>query len=1003
MITHEPYMQAAFQLLYDEGTQADHSHKFADIIHLAGWLGKTFTASYTIMSQKGLVTSNRLTYTKGTEELKQLIQEIKECRERNNAGPLKKFSSDCLNIDGKLWRDAFPELCDNVIPYKQQDDKLPMLGLSPDSFVYLTTISQMNNTANAIMNEYDTESRIVYGLDTECCWGDNDVKLMQVSFPPVNGNEQKIYLFDFNAAEVDKSNFPTSVRRMLMRENFIPTGRAIGTDVTRIRNSMGIAIKCWIELRSLALTVMPTITATGLEDLVRVFLKANLDKEGQHGDYSKNPLPMELQTYAALDAYVSRHLYEVLSSRLPLPHGDVIYKGPDVCDVNDLTEAELFLGGKTVAKCTIVYVGKKESIDTRKWGKTIIKHGKVLVKLDEVWHRNVHPPLSFASADESLEPSWKKSDIVIGDLEDKEILVNIASIIVKVKGFEGTISGKYLQRNPIPMRNDENSSDAATTNNDNTSTSVEEEQPDPFLVFQDDIDDSFDDNEHYRSRQKEDIFHQFKILLDLIPKTEVLRNFLLRLVVHASFIFHEEDFERVENHLKATKFDSNDPCYLQKLMDDFYFRREWWRERCRTYITKSADHAARLKRVVEAIHADDELSKLYTPKVQEYFDNFILKAMRGEFEEQDDVVLFIQRGKDTNGLPLYYRLRGTVRTENLHQKMKMAIGPWNVGPKTAHVLLVLICYRYNVMTKIRRCGQPDFGHFELHYIDRIQNRVRDIFNILAWPRYENQSVFHGKPDMVSVGIGPMTYNQRYVEHASEPDANLTGDRLFMAKQMKLRYPILHIGSRQEIRIFNDFMKENNATEANFKKLAEIYKNAANGKDVFYKLPNMLKSYSKTWGKNSELKSKEKGLNRDVNILLEELFCTRISGDTSKVPPTVKATAAQVEETMNAERNDNEEAATAAMFVGAVEGQGQYVHSAINIAPISLNDRRCAWFPACGKLQRECGGNRKDLCQDFKIRINDNRFIAENEANKRAYNLKRKSLLEKERRKRKKEE
>ena len=331
----------------------------------------------------------------------------------------------------------------------------------------------------------------------------------------------------------------------------------------------------------------------------------------------------------------------------------------------------------------------------------------------------------------------------------------------------------------------------------------------------------------------------------------------------------------------------------------------------------------------------------------------------------------------------------------------MAIGPWNVGPKTAHVLLVLICYRYNVMTKIRGCGQPDFGHFELHYIDRIQNRVREIFNILAWPRYENQSVFHGKPDMVSVGIGPMTYNQRYVEHASEPDANLTGDRRFMAKQMKLRYPILHIGSRQEIRIFNDFMKENNATEANFQKLAEIYKNAANGKDVFYKLPNMLKSYSKTWGKNSELKSKEKGLNRDVNILLEELFCTRISGDTSKVPPTVKATAAQVEETMNAERNDNEEAATAAMFVGAVEGQGQYVHSAINIAPISLNDRRCAWFPACGKLQRECGGNRKDLCQDFKIRINDNRFIAENEANKRAYNLKRKSLLEKERRKRKK--
>ena len=66
------------------------------------------------------------------------------------------------------------------------------------------------------------------------------------------------------------------------------------------------------------------------------------------------------------------------------------------------------------------------------------------------------------------------------------------------------------------------------------------------------------------------------------------------------------------------------------------------------------------------------------------------------------------------------------------------------------------------------------------------------------------------------------------------------------------------------------------------------------------------------------------------------------------------------------------------------------------SPIDLNDRRCAWFPACGKLQRECGGNRKDLCDDFKNRINDG-FIAQNDANKRKYNLKRKIFIEKERR------
>ena len=229
----------------------------------------------------------------------------------------------------------------------------------------------------------------------------------------------------------------------------------------------------------------------------------------------------------------------------------------------------------------------------------------------------------------------------------------------------------------------------------------------------------------------------------------------------------------------------------------------------------------------------------------------------------------------------------------------------------------------------------------------------------------------------------------------------------MAKQMQLRYPILHIGSRHEIRIFNDFMKEHKPTEANFKKLAEIYKNAANGKDVFYKLPNMLKSYSKTWGKNSELRSKEKGLNRDVNILLGELFSARISDDISKVPPTVKAAHTLIEETIlednngsnSDDRNDDEEFPT--MFVGAVEEQGNYVHSSINVAPIALNDRRCAWFPACQKPQRECGGYRKNICIDFKDKINDQQFIGENEEQKRLYDLKRKRILEKDRKKRNK--
>ena len=79
-----------------------------------------------------------------------------------------------------------------------------------------------------------------------------------------------------------------------------------------------------------------------------------------------------------------------------------------------------------VAKCTIIYVGQKGSLETRKQGKTTIGAGKVLVKIDEVWQRNTHTLLSHTSNDNSGdEPSWKKENVLLTDFVGKEILVNI--------------------------------------------------------------------------------------------------------------------------------------------------------------------------------------------------------------------------------------------------------------------------------------------------------------------------------------------------------------------------------------------------------------------------------------------------------------------------------------------------------------------------------------------------------------------------------------------------
>ena len=58
MELHEPYLQASFQVRYDEGNTADHTHKYAKVIKASGRKGRVFTASYTVASLNGLVNMN---------------------------------------------------------------------------------------------------------------------------------------------------------------------------------------------------------------------------------------------------------------------------------------------------------------------------------------------------------------------------------------------------------------------------------------------------------------------------------------------------------------------------------------------------------------------------------------------------------------------------------------------------------------------------------------------------------------------------------------------------------------------------------------------------------------------------------------------------------------------------------------------------------------------------------------------------------------------------------
>ncbi len=144
-------------------------------------------------------------------------------------------------------------------------------------------------------------------------------------------------------------------------------------------------------------------------------------------------------------------------------------------------------------------------------------------------------------------------------------------------------------------------------------------------------------------------------------------------------------------------------------------------------------------------------------------------------------------GVNKNGLDVWICLQGSVQNENLHQKMMEALGPWGLGVKTAHIVLLLLCFWYNVTSGIARCRNHDFGQPWLYLVDQIQLRIQELYNVQVYPNHANMLHFEHEVDHVAVGIGPLSYLPDYVT-SGLPHPLLKGDIKFLAERMHFTLP-----------------------------------------------------------------------------------------------------------------------------------------------------------------------------------------------------------------------
>jgi len=676
------------------------------------------------------------------------------------------------------------------------------------------------------------------------------------------------------------------------------------------------------------------LQGTSLNQLSKTYLGFAINKFGQTEDWSQNPLPQSLIQYAAIDALVSRLVAEELLYRMRhvgTPGDDYVLEEPKQLKIGE--NVHIFMRGEIVANGVVTFLGGAGN--TKQWGKKKIGLGRVLVDRTDVLLPTTKPPILYVAS--KGYGSWS-SNTTLGDIMSKtvpaDIAVNTSSLLISLSCETNEREGSdrhFLEA--INMDDTAVQGTIGVLNEDIYLTIADEGNGDDEVEI-----------DNVCSRGKEDLWHTFDRLP--LPRDCPVKPLIYQLLIHGTWDFVKEDIAAVKEFLR-----NKDPP-INNLIKHFYFNCEWCKQRLRMYTPKASIHAANVRRVHCFVAENSVTKPFYSTEVAEYFNSFAQKCEEGKYEELYDVSLFWHIGLDSAGLYLWLRLRGTVRDENLHQKMKTCLGPFGIGPRSAHYILVNLCYRYNVAARIRRCGDIDHGHPFLNFVDRIQIRTQEIFNVLLFPRHRNISQTKYN-NFIAVGIGPLCYSQDFVVQG-DPLPELKGDIFFIAKQMNLKCPPLPIVTQEEKILYNKLIQGTpKPIERDYCDFAKEYLKHADGIKIFPKLPSMLKQYYKTWHKNQQVKAAQLAAGNNYIELLSSLSSIRVDAALLDIPKS-SATEATPE-------NNNSTICDGVLFVPSVAGPHQVNYKSAKQQ--EQTQRRCYWWPYCGTVDL-CGGWSREKCKNY---------------------------------------
>ena len=121
--------------------------------------------------------------------------------------------------------------------------------------------------------------------------------------------------------------------------------------------------------------------------------------------------------------------------------------------------------------------------------------------------------------------------------------------------------------------------------------------------------------------------------------------------------FDQEDLASVMEYKREKK----KLLEWSKVVDDFVQNKEWWYRRIKMYPPDADQSLENIRTVLDLIHNDEELSKLWSSKLEDWFENLLSLCRQRKLEETSDCFMFQKEGKDSNGLQRYIRRKATAK------------------------------------------------------------------------------------------------------------------------------------------------------------------------------------------------------------------------------------------------------------------------------------------------------------------------------------------------------